>query len=83
MIKIKVRDAGKGNDRYTVMITYKNGKDIVTDFYGMSYYPNHPLGFNQYCGSTMNGYEDGKHLGKLVDYSSLHEELQKAIRNRI
>ena len=77
MIKIKVRlTKEKVIDCYTVMIT----QDGETSFFGMSY---NALAFNQYCGSNLDGYKDGKHLGKVVKWSNLDQSLQIAILNRI
>ena len=75
-VKIKIRDDGKSLDRYTVMITDSE----TTHFYGMSLTAE---GFNQYCGCSEDGYKDGKHLGKEVDFHDLSKELQNAILNRI
>ena len=55
--KIVVYDNGEGTlDRHTVI--------IGDDFYGMSSNPTEHNGFNQYIGSSQDGYSAGKHLGK-------------------
>ena len=51
-------------DRYTVVIF---GKDGNYDFYAMSGNPSHPQGMNMYCGSSIDGYQYGSHLGALLD----------------
>lgn len=75
-INIKIRDNDETLDRYTVMITDSE----TTHFYGMS---TNALGFNLYCGNTLDGYEDGDHLGIEVDFHELSPEVQNAIIQRI
>ena len=76
MLKIKIRDLDTSFDRYTVMIT----DSCTTYFYAMSLYGD---GFNQFCGTLEDGYKDGKHLGKLVDFHSLNAELKRSIKARM
>ena len=71
--KIVVYDNGEGTlDRYTVI--------IGDDFYGMSSNPTEHNGFNQYIGSSQDGYSAGKHLGKKL--SKIPTELKQAIKDR-
>jgi hypothetical protein len=61
-------------DRYTVII----GKSV----FGMSERPNHPQGFNQYCGTAIE--IDPTECGEKVrSWSDLPREVQKAILERM
>jgi len=71
-------NGGKTHDRYTVV---HHDTDGQKHFYGMSKDPHHPQGFNQYSGSSGDGYEEGPHLGKKL--KQVPEHLHKAIKERI
>jgi len=60
-------------DRYTIFIN-----DAV---FGMSEKPFSPLGFNQYCGDDTE-IEKGKHLGKIVQFDDLNDDVKNAITQR-
>ena len=69
-------DGGKTVDRYTIIIPDKS-------VYGMSSDPFSPQGFNQYVGE-LSEFPDGlSHTGKKVEASSLPENIQKAILQRM
>jgi hypothetical protein len=78
-MKITVYDLPNSFDRYTVVIERDNKE---SEFYGMSFYPEMPNGFNLYIGSNADGYYKGKHLGKKVSFESLDLNVQRAIANR-
>lgn len=76
---IEIYDNNESFDRYTVIHDDKINK--TKHFYAMSMNPNSPQGFNQYVGSTEDGYKAGKHLGKKLKF--IPSELIVAIENRI
>lgn len=79
-MKVTIYDLGpKAFDRFTIVIEVGE----LIDFYGMSYNPDHPQGFNQYCGSNAEGYAKGGHLGKIREYGSLPDEVKTAILERL
>ena len=62
---VRVWDTGEDGptDRYTVVIP----EGDTNHFVGMNDRWDHPShGFNQYAGSTDDGYEEGSHLGSLL-----------------
>lgn len=70
-------NGGETLDRYTVIIEDKEGEK---HFYGMS---ENALGFNLYCGSSCDGYQEGSHLGKIVEYDTLSQGTKDAILDRL
>jgi len=71
MENVEVYDNECSYDRYSVVV----GKAV----YGMSHNPLHPQGFNQYIGET----HEFKHLGRKVDLSTLPQQVQQAIQERL
>jgi len=75
--KVRIYDNnGESLDRYTVVIELKDEKL----FYGMS---EHATGFNMFLGSDKDGYEEGEHLGTIVNYDTMNDEVKTAIRQRM
>lgn len=62
-MRIRVYDQPGCIDRYTVVIDSTDG---YLEFYAMSSAPSHPQGMNIYCGSSLDGYFCGSHLGRLL-----------------
>jgi len=60
-MRIRIYDSPEYIDRYTVVIDRAEGSQ---EFYAMSRSPSHPQGFNQFCGTSQDGYFEGPHLGK-------------------
>lgn len=76
---MKIYDnGGKTFDRYTVI--YDSG-DVI----GLSLNPESPQGFSQYCGvlAEKGGMiVDGPHLGKVIAFEELPENIQEHIKAR-
>ena len=84
MKTLRVYDnGGKTIDRYTVLIPNININTgvIYLEMLGLSDNPNHPLGFNQFCGEWMGG--STRNLGKKIDWKNLPDEVRKAIQSRL
>ena len=75
-------DGGKTTDRYTVVLDSPDWDTSVNKgekaMIGLSGDPESPQGFSQFTSG-----QEGKHLGKLIEYDSLPEHLRKHIENRI
>ena len=71
---IQMYDSPTCIDRYTVVIDSGYG---FLEFFAMSGNPSHPQGVNMYCGSSLDGYFKGPHLGALL------EEIPGCIRSAI
>jgi hypothetical protein len=75
---VKVYDFGVQEESYYDRFTVIIGKDV----FGMSEKPNHPQGFNQYCGTAME--IDPTECGEKVrSWSDLPPGVQKAILERM
>ena len=84
MKTLRVYDnGGKTIDRYTVLIPNININTgvIYLEMLGLSDNPNHPLGFNQFCGEWKRG--STKNLGKRIQYFDLPGEVREAIKSRL
>jgi hypothetical protein len=77
MKNVRVYDLGEDAeviDRYTVVrLDWEETRDGLKTCFGMSEHPTHPQGFGQH-GAAM----PGRHLGKLIAFSELPEECQRA-----
>lgn len=81
-------NGGRSLDRYTFI--NKDG-----DIFGSSKDPFHPHGFGQFCGNVTDpswGYKntedyikeaiENKHLGEIINFKDLPEDVQKFIEER-
>lgn len=82
--RVRVFDnGGRTADRYSVLIQRTvNGRRVI-DIYGMSAYPFHPQGINQYSHTVDNPFKDFRFLGKIVAVQNLPPDVIKAIEDRI
>lgn len=78
---LEVRDnGGESFDRFTIVLKEKEqcANDVLNTMLGMSINPTDPLGFSQ----CSNGHP-GDHLGKLIDFFELPENVQKHVIDRL
>lgn len=71
-------NGGQSFDRYTLVVD-RGGH---SDFYGLGSDVG-PGGFNQFLGSSEDGYKEGDHLGNLVEIDTIPAKVKKAIMDRV
>lgn len=77
-MEIRVFDLPEYIDRYTLVIEREEGN---REFYAMSENPTDSLGVNMFCGTTLDGYIEGPHLGKQL--YGIPECICSAVERRI
>lgn len=77
-MEIRMFDLPEYIDRYTLVVEREEGN---REFYAISENPIHPLGVNMFCGTNLDGYIEGPHLGKQLD--EIPECICSAVERRI
>ncbi len=73
-------NGGETFDRYSIVLNedYHSYPSELFACLGLSYNPNHPLGFSQ-----MSGAKEGDHLGKPLEWAALPLNIQAHICSRL